>query len=186
MELVNIDNIAHPLYDSFAKLYSTAFPIFEQRTEAQQTRAFSHPKYHLSGYKEDNIFIGFISYWNFQEYIYIEHFAIDRQLRGSGYGSQILKDFISRESKIVLLEIDPITDDISRSRLRFYQKCGFYENPYPHIHPPYRDGYKGHELLILSSPQTISPKGYDMFQKDLHKTVMGDKQVEDHNRPSSA
>lgn len=111
MELINIDNIAHPLYDSFSKLYSTAFPIFEQRTETQQTRAFSHPKYHLSGYKEEDIFIGFISYWDFQEYIYIEHFAIDRQLRGSGYGSRILKDFISRKSKIVLLEIDPITDE---------------------------------------------------------------------------
>ena len=69
MELINIDNIAHPLYDSFSKLYSTAFPIFEQRTETQQTRAFSHPKYHLSGYKEEDIFIGFISYWDFQEYL---------------------------------------------------------------------------------------------------------------------
>lgn len=74
MELINIDNIAHPLYDSFSKLYSTAFPIFEQRTETQQTRAFSHPKYHLSGYKEEDIFIGFISYWDFQEYIYIRTF----------------------------------------------------------------------------------------------------------------
>lgn len=99
MELINIDNIAHLLYDSFSKLYSTAFPIFEQRTETQQTRTFSHPKYHLSGYKEEDIFIGFISYWDFQEYIYIEHFAIDRQLRGSGYGSRILKDFISQKSK---------------------------------------------------------------------------------------
>lgn len=70
MELINIDNIAHLLYDSFSKLYSTAFPIFEQRTETQQTRTFSHPKYHLSGYKEEDIFIGFISYWDFQEYIH--------------------------------------------------------------------------------------------------------------------
>lgn len=175
MELINIDNIAHPLYDSFSKLYSTAFPIFEQRTETQQTRAFSHPKYHLSGYKEEDIFIGFISYWDFQEYIYIEHFAIDRQLRGSGYGSRILKDFISRKSKIVLLEIDPITDDISRSRLRFYRKCGFYENPYPHIHPPYRKGYTGHKLIVLTTQHVITSQEYAIFQKDLHETVMGDR-----------
>lgn len=37
---------------------------------------------------------------------------------------------------MVLLEIDPVVDAVSEARLGFYKKCGFLENPYPHVHPP--------------------------------------------------
>ena len=66
----------------------------------------------------------------FGSYRYIEHFAVHQGLRGRGYGSEILNAFLRSTSKIVLLEIDPFVDSVSRARLRFYRKCGFHENPF--------------------------------------------------------
>ena len=85
--------------------------------------AFQNKAYKLLAFTEGNVFLRFISYWQFDTYYYIEHFAINARLRGKGYGSKLLDYFVRSLDKIVLLEIDPITDNISEARLRFYQQC---------------------------------------------------------------
>ena len=116
MKSIIINNQSHVSYSEFKSLYSSSFPIFEQRTEEQQKIAFLHPQYHLIAYAEGNKFIDFISYWEFPAYIYIEHFAVNQSLRGNGIGSNLLNKFIGEHSKIIILEIDPITDKISTAR----------------------------------------------------------------------
>ncbi len=172
MNKIRIQHVRHPLYDSFKALYSVSFPIFEQRTEAQQEYAFLSANYHLMAYEENTVFIGFIAYWEFDAYVYIEHCAIDRGLRGQGYGRRLLSGFIEECPKRVLLEIDPVVDEVSRARLAFYKKCGFHENDHPHFHPPYRNEYKAHPLTILTTGRSISDEEYDTFSRDLNETVM--------------
>lgn len=172
IETVKISDNNPPLYKEFRELYQRSFPLFEQRTLLQQQAAFASPHYHLIAYIEDGCFIGFVSYWEFDVYIYIEHFAVSGNCRGKGYGSRILKEFTDKIGKTVILEIDPVTDDISSARLRFYLKCGFHENRYPHIHPPYRDGYKAHPLVILSTQRALSGSEYEAFNSDLKEVVM--------------
>ena len=118
------------MYSDFKALYSSSFPIFEQRTEEQQAWAFEQAEYHLAGYTDKGRWIGFISYWEFDTYIYVEHFAIDAALRGQGYGSRVLRMFVEQKGKTVLLEIDLIVDEVSAARLRFYTHCGFRMNPW--------------------------------------------------------
>lgn len=172
MHLIHINNTRHPLYPAFKSLYAISFPLFEQRTEAQQEEAFLCTNYHLTGYAEQDNLIGFVSYWEFPDYLYIEHLAVNQTLRGKGYGSRILNDFISRTSKIVLLEIDPVTDEVSEARRKFYEKCGFCANPYPHTHPPYRNGYQAHPLIVLTSGRKITSQEYESFNHDLNEVVM--------------
>ncbi len=116
MEQERIYDSNHKLYNDFKRLYSQSFPIFEQRTETQQEYAFNNENYHLIGYCSEGSFIGFISFWEFKDYLYIEHFAINNEIRGKGYGSTILNKFIKSTPKTILLEIDPIIDDISNAR----------------------------------------------------------------------
>ena len=52
MNCIDIDSSQHELYDSWRKLYTVSFPIFEQRTQEQQEKAFSCADYHLVGYSE--------------------------------------------------------------------------------------------------------------------------------------
>ncbi len=121
---------------------------------------------------EEDQWVGFISYWEFDSYIYIEHFAIDNLLRGKGYGSRVLKTFVEQKGKTVLLEIDPIVDEVSAARLRFYSHCGFQTNPFPHCHPAYREEYQPHSLVVLTAPKEISQKEYQCFYADLYRIVM--------------
>lgn len=175
MDITRITHNNSPFYPAFEKLYRTSFPIFEQRTEPQQEQAFESPNYYLEIYQKDNIFVGFISYWDFDTYIYVEHLAIHASLRGQGYGSLLLQDLYKRSGKMILLEIDPIVDEISAKRLRFYQKCGFFENEYKHVHPPYRTTYQGHPLIVLTTDRPITEDEYMRFSLDLRNVVMREK-----------
>ena len=172
MEQQYIKSCEHTLYKSFLDLYRTSFPLFEQRSTVQQIEAFESKQYKLLACTKNDIFLGFISYWDFDTYCYVEHFAINTDFRGKGYGSKLLQRFTLSTDKIILLEIDPITDRISEARLRFYQKCGFYENTYPHKHPAYRNEYPPHSLIVLTTERELSKEEYQQFSLDLNVIVM--------------
>ena len=167
MDLLEITRKQDPLYPAFEQVYATSFPLFEQRTEQQQEQAFQSPNYHLEVYLKDNLFIGFISYWDFSTYDLCRILCIVRL-----YGSLLLEDFNKRLNKIILLEIDPIMDEVSANRLKFYKKCGFFENSYDHLHPPYRNTYQGHALIILTTERPITEDEYIQFCSDLRNIVM--------------
>lgn len=172
MRSTTINNSRHPLYEAISALYARSFPIFEQRTSDQQAYAFAHSQYRLIAYSDQGELIGFISYWEFEDYLYIEHFAINTDIRGRGYGSQLLSTFVQSADRRILLEIDPIVDEVSRARQRFYQRCGFHTNPYPHRHPPYRCSYPAHSLIVLTTEQVITEAEYQRFAQDLAQIVM--------------
>lgn len=172
MRKTNIMSFDSPLYSKCESLYVSAFPVFEQRTKGQQHIAFDSSDYHLIAFEDGNIFVGFISCWEFDDYVYVEHFAIDDALRGWGYGSKVLTDFIRYTTKTVLLEIDPVVNEIAAARLRFYKRCGFHVNPYPHQHPAYRSGYEPHQLIVLTTKGEISSEQYQRFRNDLETVVM--------------
>lgn len=172
MQPIYINNSTHPLFKSFRTLYESSFPLEEQRSLQQQELAFADSHYHLLLYYEgENELIGFISYWDFEDYHYIEHFAINTQIRGRGFGSAVLKDFMSRSQLPIILEIEPIRDDTSAARLRFYEKNGFTTNPYPHKQPPFKKDSAPVPLIILSSGKELSPAEFQRFSADFHGIV---------------
>lgn len=170
----NIDGVTHPLYATFLQLYKASFPIFEQRTVTQQISALENSAYRLTAFNDDGRFVGFVAWWEFDSYLYVEHFAVDESLRGKGYGNAVLRELIDKVNKTVVLEIDPVVDRVSEARLRFYTKCGFVSNPYPHTHPAYRVEYEAHSLVVLSSGRELSAAQYDEFNDDLRNVVMKD------------
>mgnify|MGYP001028533630 CR=1 FL=1 len=161
-------------YKSFLEIYTISFPVYEQRNPKQQKEAFSDSRYHLIAKIEEEKFISFIAYWEFENYIYIEHLAVNPELRGQNKGSELLKDFADIMSKTIILEIDPLTDEISRKRLVFYEKLGYKTNPYKHFHPPYDKSYTPHQLVVLSLNRQVDQKEYEQFHSDLSHIVMKD------------
>ena len=169
-----IDSNGSSADTAFRNIYDISFPIYEQRTVEQQQDAFSDSRYHLDCHIDpvNDLLLGFIAYWRFDSYTYVEHFAIHPNERGKGLGGLILKNLIEQESGRVLLEIDPVTDNVSAARLHFYQLHGFVENPYPHTHPAYRNGYPDHSLVVLSSGETIPDIEYKRFASDLNRVII--------------
>ena len=66
---------------------------------------------------------------------------------------------------------------VSIRRQHFYERCGFSANPYRHVHPPYRAGYQGHPLVVMTSPAPASREEYDRFAAYLGGTVMEDCKI---------
>lgn len=172
MKTLRITSKDDPIYTDFTCLYEQAFPLHEKRTSKHQITALRHARYHLLCFLEQNTLVGFVGYWSFPQYIYIEHYAINQTLRGQGYGSRLLNALSEDTDKTVILEIDPIVDVISEKRLKFYKSLGFVENDYSHNHPPYQDGLNAHKLIVLSSEKAISSEQYLQFKHDLDDIVM--------------
>lgn len=168
-----IKSIGDKWYEEFSRIYSTSFPIYEQRNREQQIDAFNNKHYNLLCLIEDNVLLSFIAFWNFEVYTYIEHFAVNEKFRGRNLGTQTLSKFEELIGKTIILEIDPVIDDISAKRLLFYQNIGFKLCKQAHIHPPYNSSYKPHELLVLNTGDNPLTKDlYNTFNKDLIEVVM--------------
>lgn len=174
-EFYRINDVGDKYFKQFADIYKVSFPVNEQRNYAQQEKAFADARYYLLTMIEDGKVLSFVAYWDFNTYIYIEHLAVNPELRGKNIGSHMLNRFAEKAGKTILLEIDPVKDEVSEKRLRFYQKLGYKMNPYPHFHPAYNSVYPPHELLVLSYNKGISKEEYDRFYHDLTHVVMFDE-----------
>ena len=120
---------------------------------------------------ENNRWVGMILWWETEEFIYIEHFCILPEMRGKKYGQKAL-ELLGGERKTVILEIDPPIDDVSVRRKRFYERSGYQANRFAHVHPPYKKGFKGHDLVVMSSPDQLSEAEYRAFNSYLSSVVM--------------
>ena len=171
MRLERIISTEHSMYTQALDLYKISFPVHEQRETLSQNRTLQDDSYHFDIVYDEEIFVGVILYWETSDYVYIEHFCILPEMRNRQYGKKTLA-LLGEKKKLTILEIDPPIDETSRRRKRFYERCGFIENPYPHIHPPYHKGNKGHELVIMSSPGSVSEEIYHQFSDYLQNRIM--------------
>lgn len=169
MNFERINDMENPSFKKAAELYKISFPPHEQREPFSQEAIMNDPHYHFDVIYDDNEFIGEVLYWDIGDFLYIEHFCISPEKRNKRYGQKTLEIMQYRP---LILEIDPPIDEISKRRKNFYERNGFFENPYSHIHPPYHEGNMGHELIIMSSPRTLTQAEYDRFRNYLNNTVM--------------
>lgn len=178
MQSERIRDPGHPLFREAMALYRQSFPPHEQRLIRSQEEILRNSAYHFDVISDDGTFIGMILYWEIAGFLYIEHFCILPEKRNRHYGQRILGSLGGRP---LILEIDPPSDAISVRRRGFYERCGFAENPYPHVHPPYHPGNPGHPLVVMSAPRVLTPQEYDTFACYLRDTVMHDAWREAEN-----
>ncbi len=168
-----IENQADRWFSRFWEVYQYSFPPHEQRSLESQVEKLEEEKCSIEAYIEEEVFIGFIIYWQYPTYIYIEHFALSKESRGAGRGSEILRSLIERhDGKKIVLDIDPIEDEISRRRREFYLRLGFIQNPHHHIHPPYRDGEKEFELILMTTTAELSESEYKQLMEGLRSDII--------------
>lgn len=173
METIRIKTTEDPLFASLWEIYENSFPYAERRTPAHQRTALRSADYHMNAYAEDGAVAGLIGYWEFPDYLYVEHLAVNPELRGSGHGSRIMRELIGSTDKTIILEIEPVEDEATARRLRFYEKLGFRTNPYRHPQHRYHEDDPDDLLLtILSYPDPISAQTYERFNRDLQDVVM--------------
>ena len=147
-----------PLMDAAMALYRRSFPAHELRLWTDQQAAMNDPLYHFDLCLLDGA-------------LYVEHFCVEPSMRGHGLGTLILAE-LAKKSRPIILEIDPLTDDVAIRRKGFYERCGYVANGFAHIHPPYQAANHGHALIVMSHPRALSQAEFDTFTVDLREKVM--------------
>ncbi len=160
-----------PLYERAIGLYETNFIVDERRDADEQRRVLSDSHYHCNAFMNDaKEMVGIVFYWESDTFVYLEHLCIEESYRGMGYGSAAL-EMLKALGKTVILEIEPVIDEITAKRRSFYEKNGFYLNPHLHIQPKYHVGDEDLILWIMSLGREISTKEYADFYKFLKECI---------------
>lgn len=130
------------------------------------------PAYELIAVQEEDRVVGFLSAWNLPRFCYLEHFAFSPECRGGGFGTRTLKEYLTGKTSPVILEIDPLVDEISRRRCGFYERLGFVLTDHEHYQPPFRRGDSPVLLRIMSYGRGITDAEYDEFNKEYLQGAM--------------
>lgn len=173
MRLERLTTAEHGMYARAMELYRQSFPFHEQREGASQARIMRDGAYQFNLVYDGETFVGLVLCWETERFLYVEHFCICPDLRNQRYGQRAL-ELLCQRGKPVILEIDPPVDEISIRRKGFYQRAGYRENPFPHVHPPYHRDCSGHPLTVMSCPEPLTEALYREFDQYLKDVVMGD------------
>ena len=158
-------------FDALFSLMEKSFPADEYRSRAEQRALFADSDYAVYGLKDGASIKAFISTWHFDDFVFIEHFAVNPAYRNNGIGGKMLGELISKLKKSVCLEVDPPVSDIARRRIGFYERNGFFLNTYPYEQPPMSRGKKSVAMHVMTSRGFADEQRFKAIKSALYKKV---------------
>ena len=158
-------------------LYISSFPEDERRDFNEVLRLLDNnsPFRIISAISEDGNFAGFIGYWEFDNFIYGEHFAVEPEMRGQKIGEKFLAHLASISPKPIILEVELPEEEMSIRRIKFYERNGYkLRDDITYIQPPYSPEKNSLELKLMTYRDIkLSDNCYEI--KTIHKNVYGVK-----------
>src|SRR5690554_3594726 len=121
MEFLSIEAGDKERWEKVWELYEDSFPIAERRKVDDHLRACNDERFFPLSAWEGQQLIGLMFFWEWDSYRYLEHLAVNPELRGQGHGSQLLK-YLRDSEHTIILEIDPLSNELSVRRLQFYER----------------------------------------------------------------
>ena len=148
------------------RIMQASFSDDEYRPYDEQLALFEEPEYQIYYMPA-----GFLAVWEFESFIYIEHFAVDPALRNSGTGSVMLKELVKQYQKPICLEVELPEDELTRRRIGIYERNGFVFNEYPYIQPPISKGKSPVPLRIMTYRSEITREEFQKMKEILYRRV---------------
>ena len=170
--MIELTDLAQSDHPHFAKdLFESAFPD-DERPPFTELKHRDKDKFHflVATIDDGEEPIGILTYWDFEEMIYIEHFAIDEELRNQGLGKAVFLNFISQQKKQIILEVERPHDETSEHRIEFYASMGLFQNPQEYLQPPYRKGKKTVPMIVMSKYE-LDDEEFDEIREIIYREV---------------
>lgn len=167
-------NISIKGLDDVREIYLSSFPEEERRPwdDILRLTTIVGGPYALyiimCGYKP----VGLLSTWTFDEFVYVEHFAVNESHRGNGIGKTVVRELLSSVSRPVVLEVElPEAGEDARRRIDFYVRNGFTPlADYCYVQPPYQSNLPEVNLMLMSTDPKINA---EKVASTLHRDVYG-------------
>ncbi len=171
MDFFRIDPNETERWNKVWVLYEESFPPAERRKINDHLRACADERFFPLSAWDGRELVGLLFFWEWNSYRYLEHLAVPPSLRGHGFGSQMLS-YLRDSAHTIILEIDPLINELSVRRLQFYERAGYTLTPFRFVHLPYRLEAQPQELLILSYPNMITKEQHNDFLRFVNRDVI--------------
>ena len=142
-------------YNKAEKLFTASFRPCEMREGLRQRELLKRPEYELLGAFAEDELCAAAAVWRFSGFSFLEHFAVWENLRGSGLGSEMLKEIADMFDPLIL-ETEKDMDDFSARRHAFYIRNGFSDCGISYMQPQLNKKCKNENVaLTLMSSSAI-------------------------------
>lgn len=169
IDCVKIETTDNPLLERVEKTYMQSFPESERRAFGLLKQLVaSEPRFTVNVFFKNNEYAGFITSWDFPEFSYVEHFAIDESARNGGIGGKAMQHYLNTNPLPVVLEVEQPEDEMSKRRVGFYQRLGFKLDHHAYRQPPYRPGGEWLDLVLMSYGDIDLNKLYEKVKNTLY------------------
>lgn len=159
-------------------LYIGSFPPVERRkfSSVEVLLKKDNVPFNIIAATEGDELQGFLSYWDFGTFRYIEHFAVDVKKRGNGIGSGLLEHFIADCGKTpIVLEVELPEAYDARRRVDFYMRHSFIIWKRLHyVQPPYELENGSLEMKLMTLQVNDQAKVAEMgeiIKREVYKSI---------------
>ena len=116
-------------FDAVFRLLSQSFPAGERRDTAGQRALLSDSAYRIDILRAPSGGVqALMALWDFDDFVFFEHFAVDPACRNGGIGGQMLDALLARYDKPAYLEAELPETELAARRIGFYERHGFTVN----------------------------------------------------------
>ena len=168
--MINLKPVTEEKFSSIYERLIDAFPYEERRDEVDEKRCFLKSQFNFCEITDDGKSVGLIVFWVFERFLFIEHIAINKEIRSKGYGSKAIKLIKTKYNLPIILEAEAPETEVQQKRIKFYENLGFKVNSYDYTQPSYHNG-DSVPLLVLSFPEKLNQTEYDEFFKETRIVV---------------
>jgi len=165
------------LLEQVEKTYINSFPVMERREFADLCKLINSDIFTIYTLCSGEQYIGFITSWQWNDFIYIEHFAIEESARNGGMGGKAMTEFLISWDKPVVLEVEAPVDEMSKRRIGFYERLGFKLDDHSYQQPPYRQGESWLDMCLMSYGDINLMEQFETVKQYLYKYVYGVKDI---------
>ncbi len=147
-----------------------AFPYEERRDEEDEKTCFLKSQFNFCEITDDGESVGLVVFWIFKVFLFIEHIAINKEIRGEGYGSKTIDLIKEKYNLPIILEAEAPESEMQKKRIKFYENLGFKVNSYDYTQPSYHNA-ESVPLQILSFPKLLEKNEFEEFFKTTREVV---------------
>ncbi len=168
--MMNLKPVTDENFSLVYKRLIDAFPYEERRDEVDEKKCFLKSQFNFCEITDDGESVGLIVFWVFESFLFIEHIAINKEIRSKGYGSRAIELIKAKYNLPIILEAEAPETDIQKKRIKFYENLGFKINSYDYTQPSYHNA-ESVPLMVLSFPEVLSQTEFDEFFETTRRVV---------------
>ena len=164
----SLETLTERDFDSVWEIMEESFPRDERRSREAQRKILDVSWYHLYGYRAHGELMAFLAVWEFDTFLFVEHFAVRKSCRNGGLGAVLLTQLTTQSRKPVILEVELPTGELEARRIAFYERNGF-------VQPAMGEDRHAIPLRIMSYPKRLLADEFETMRDVLYCHVYRQK-----------